>query len=433
MQTIQYFHTVTTVRIVSLYRLKLYMATLKRFVVHLFVFALGALIIFNSFPIFAFAATSKESDSNSDFMVSGWIPYWRDTQGIKDAKKHIKDIDTVYPFSYVGTADGGIKDLADMDHSDWKKFVKFAHSKDVQVIPTVMWNDAGAIHSNLSYESLRKKHIDAIVEMVEEGGYDGVDIDYESKFSSTKDHFSAFLTELKDELGDDKVLSCTIEARTPLTSLYKKVPDTVLYANDFKVIGKVCDRVQIMAYDQQRADIKLNDSKAGLPYIPVADADWVEKVIKETLKEVPAEKVVLGIATYGHHYEVTVAPNWFKDYRKVGALNLPDMLDVAKENNAKPSRNKAGEMGFAYLPKSSTLVFPKSLTIPKKTLSGDVIAQKALAYANKTGETVKFNYASYSDAGAIEQKIELAKEYELLGIALFKIDGEEDQKIWKNL
>ena len=27
--------------------------------------------------------------------VSGWIPYWRDSEGIKDAKKHIRDIDAV--------------------------------------------------------------------------------------------------------------------------------------------------------------------------------------------------------------------------------------------------------------------------------------------------------------------------------------------------
>lgn len=407
------------------------MAILKRFFLHLLILVLGFLILCNSFPIFAFAAST--SDTDESLFVSGWIPYWRDTQGMKDAKKHIKDIDAVYPFSYVMKDDGTLKDLAGMNKSDWKSFVKYAHGKKVKVIPTVMSSDAGAVHSNLSYPELRKKHIDAIVEMVKKGKYDGVDIDYESKFSSTAPYFSAFLTELKAALGKDKVLSCTIESRTPADSLYKTVPPVILYANDLKTIGTVCDRVLVMAYDQQRADIKLNDQRNGAPYIPVADVDWVEKVVKEMLKDIPAEKMVLGVPTYGHHYAVTVAPNWYRDYRKVGALNMPDILDVAKDYKVTPSRNSAGEMGFSYMPKSSTFVFPANIVAPKGTPSGLEVAAKALAYANQTGQTVTFNYASYSDAGAIQEKVALAKEYGLKGVALFKIDGEEDQKAWKIL
>lgn len=379
-------------------------------------------------PILSFAASK-----DTDLEVSGWIPYWRDSQGIKDAKKNIKDIDVIYPFSYVLKDDGTLNDLADMDSSEWKKFVKYAHSKDVKVVPTIMSSDGGSVHNTLSYPKLRKKHIEEIVDMVEKGNYDGVDIDYEAKLTSTIDHFSAFLTELKEALGEDKMLACTIEARTPPDSLYKDVPNPLLYSNDFEVISDVCDTVEIMAYDQQRADLKLNEKRSGAPYIPVADVEWVEKVVKLALQDIPAEKIFLGVPTYGRHWDVTVAPNWYKDYKSVGALNLPDMLDVAKDYKVKPVRNSAGEMGFAYIPKSSTLKFPKNLKIPKNTADGNKVAAQALAYANKTGETVTIRYASYSDAGAILQKIELAKDYGLRGIAMFKIDGEEDKKVWKFL
>jgi spore germination protein YaaH len=90
-------------------------------------------------------------------------------------------------------------------------------------------------------------------------------------------------------------------------------------------------------------------------------------------------------------------------------------------------------MGFSYLSKSSTVVFPKNLKIPKDTADGNKVAAQALAYANKTGKEVTFRFASYSESGAIKEKIDLAKEYELRGIAMFKIDGEEDQKVWKLL
>lgn len=387
-----------------------------------------------SFIVFLFLGTllvqAPSVYGASDLQVSGWMPYWNDSSAMKDAKKHIDSIDMVYPFAFTMTTKGELRDQAGLDDKDWKNFIKTARKNGVEIIPSIMSSDGVAIHAILSSTSTRTAHIAGILEMVEKGKYDGVDIDYESKKSETKDYFSQFLKELKAGLGKKK-LTCTLEARTPPDSLYKEVPATIAYANDYKEIAKYCDQVELMTYDQQRADLKLNAEKAGEPYMPLSDADWVEKVIVLALKDIPKEKVVLGIPTYGHHYAVTVAPNWYRDYRKIGALNVPDILDVAKEYKVTPSRNRAGEMSFTYLPKSSTVKFPKTLKIPKNTPKGNLVAARALAYANKTGNEVVFNIAWYSDAEAMKQKIDLAKKYDLHGIAFFKIDGEEDQKVWK--
>ncbi len=371
--------------------------------------------------------------SSDSLEVSGWIPYWRDTEGIKDAKKNLKSIDVVYPFAFTVKLDGTLYDNAGLDERDWRAFLRTARKEKIEIIPSIMWSSGATIHGILSNTTARKKHIEAIAQMVEEGDFDGVDIDYEAKLPQTIDYFSLFLKELKDELGKSKVLACTVEARTPPESLYKVVPAVIQYANDYKEIGKYCDRIEIMAYDQQRADIELNSEKNGVPYMPIADVDWVRKVVALALEDFPKEKVILGIPTYGNHYAITVAPDWFRDYQRIGALNVPDILDIAKQYRVKPSRNKAGEMNFTYIPKSSKLKLSSKLSIPTKTLSGDVIALRALAYANKTGEAATFNYVSYSDAEAMKEKIDLAKEYNLRGVALFKFDGEEDKKVWNYL
>jgi spore germination protein YaaH len=408
------------------------MTIVKRILFHAFIVAVGLLIIFHSFPLFTFAASEDDTDDDVELEIAGWLPYWADSKGIKDATKNISDIDIVFPFSYTMQSDGSIKDLAGHSDSEWKKFMKLAHSKDVLVVPTVMTSDGGSVHANLSYKDLRKKHIQNIMKEVKKYDFDGIDIDYESKLSSTKDHFSAFLKELKKELEEeDKILTCTVEARTPPSSLYKDVPKVILYANDYKAIGEHCDRVEIMTYDQQRADLKLNDSKSGEPYFPVADADWVEKVIKETLKDIPEDKILLGVATYGYHYDVTVAPNWFSNYKRIGALNPPDIREVADDYNVTPGRNKAGELSYTYFPDSSPYKILNSLPTPKGTRVGNEAAAKALLYANATGQTVNVRYVGWSDAGAIKEKIDLAKEYGLKGLAIFKIDGEEDKGIWK--
>lgn len=370
--------------------------------------------------------------STNDLEVSGWIPYWRDSEGIVDAKKHLKSIDLVHPFAFTVTSRGALSDQAGLTDRDWKSFIKTAQNQGVKIVPTVMWSDGLDIHTILSSTSSRATHVSSIVTMVKKGKYDGVDIDYESKWPDTIHYFSLFLKELHRELGG-KLLTCAIEARTPPESLYKVIPQPLLYANDYREIGKYCDRVSLMTYDQQRADLKLNAARTGRPYMPVSDVEWVRKVALLALKDIPKEKLALGIPTYGHHYTLTVAPDWYQNYTRIGALNVPDMLDIASDYNVKPSRNSAGEMMFTYIPQSSTLQLSRTLKIPKKTPSGEIVSARALAYANKTGETVQVNMATYSDAGAIKQKIDLAKELGLSGIALFKIDGEEDARLWQYL
>lgn len=370
--------------------------------------------------------------ASNELEVAGWVPYWRDAEGIKDAKKHLADIDVVYPFAFTVTTKGELRDQADLNKKDWTSFVKLAQKKNVEIIPTVMWSEGASIHSVLSSTSTRAAHIAGIVAMVNESNYDGVGIDYESKEAETINFFSLFLKELKASLGK-KILTCAIEARTPPESLYRDVPAVITYANDYKEIGTHCDRVELMTYDQQRADLKLNAAKAGQPYFPVSDVDWVRKVVELALKDIPKEKILIGMASYGYHYKVFVAPAWYKGYERIGAMNVPGLLDIAKEYKVTPSRNRAGEMSFTYLPKDSKIKLRSSLKIPNDTPKGNIVAARALAHANKTGETVTIHMGWYSDAEAMKQKIDLAKEFGVRGVALFKFDGEEDQKVWKYL
>ncbi len=383
----------------------------------------------------ALAASSAASASSeaTTFQVSGWIPYWQTTKGTADARRHLDVLTEINPFAFVVKEDGSLRDLADLKKSAWKRLIKSAHSKDVAVVPTVMWSDTENIQNILSNPSLRQRHIEEIVSMVKKGKYDGVDIDYEGKKSETKMFYAEFLRELKLALGS-KILSCTIEARTPPDSLYAIIPADLRYANDYVAIGAYCDSVKIMAYDQQRADIKLNSSKKGAPYIPVADTDWVRKVVALAIQTIPKEKIMLGIPTYGREWEVTVAPDWFKQYKNLQALNPEAALGFAKDFNVTPSRNSAGELSFSYIPEYvsglAAVVKSTNIPIPANTPSGNVVAAKALALANATGQPIKFSLMWWSDAEAVRQKVELAKQFGLGGVALFKIDGEEDEGIW---
>lgn len=369
----------------------------------------------------------------SGMEISGWIPYWKVAEGTKDAREHLDVLTEINPFTLSVTTDGKVRDLGDMKRSEWTKLFRAARKKKIEIIPTIMWSDTANIHRILSDPKLRADHIDSIVTFIKKGKFDGVDIDYEGKRAETKDHFSAFLTELKKKLGK-KTLACTIEARTPPESLYTVVPATLQYANDFAVIGKVCDQVRIMTYDQQRADIKLNAARSGSPYIPVADIEWVKKVAELTVAAIPREKVMLGVATYGREWEVVVAPNTFSSYTSQWSVTHDYAADFADQLKIKPLRNAGGELSYTYIATSSPfgrIVAP--YRAPSGTPKANEAAAKALAYAYATGNIAIINVVWWSDAEAIESKLELARTLGLRGISIFKVDGTEDDKLWELL
>lgn len=393
-----------------------YTVTMKR--------ALSTFLL-TAFIVSAFPAPARAADLE----VSGWVPYWKVSEGTKDARKHLDVLTELNPFGYAVKKDGKLNDLSGLTKSAWKKLIKEAREENVEVIPTVMWSDTTNIYRILSDEKLREKHVKAVADMVKKGKYDGVDIDYEGKNAATRPYYSLFLKELKSALRG-KILACTTEARTPPESLYRTVPANLEYANDYKELDRYCDRVRLMTYDQQRADLKLNDARSGQPYMPIADPDWVKKVIELALKSFDKDKIMLGVATYGFEYTLTVSPNWYQSYVKKWSVTEEYAEDLADDLRIDPVRNAAGELSFSYISTTTPSVIPASIKAPRGTLEGNEAAARALAYANATGMTTTVNLLWWSDADAIADKVKLAEDYGLRGISIFKVDGTEDQDLW---
>lgn len=365
------------------------------------------------------------------FEVSGWIPYWAIEKGTKTASSNLSAFTELNPFAYSVRSNGTLADTANIKKSDWKRLFTSARNSGVAIIPTVMWSDKAAIDKILKDSTLRAAHVKNIAAMVNNGSFDGVDIDYENKGASTRTYFSLFLKELKTAIGD-KTLACTIEARTPPDSLYRTIPANLEYANDYKEINKYCDRVRIMTYDQQTADWKLNAAASG-PYAPLSDTAWVKKVMDLAAKDISKSKLVMGIPTYGHEYEITVSPTGGYSYKKLWAFNPKYATDLARKQNVTPTRGASGEMGFAYLPKNSPAKKTKVVALPNGVAKSETALAQAQAYAKASGKSTVVNMLWWSDAGAISQKITLAKSLGLAGVAIFKVDGSADSGMWKLL
>lgn len=333
---------------------------------------------------------------------SAWIPYWKKTDGVPDALKNLDKLSEVNPFSYEVKEDGTLLDRLKIEQEPWPEFFAAARAKKVKIIPSISWNDDENIHKVLSDPAARAAHISQILQMVKDNQFDGVDLDYENKKADTKVFYSKFIKELAGKLhAAKKILSCTTEARTPLSSRFTVVPKDIRYANDYATLNAYCDQVPILAYDQGNIDIKLNAAKGYVyPYTPVADKEWVKKVILETTKTIKPSKIMLGIPTYGYEYELTPGEKKYS-YSRLRSLSFREAADLAKSAGVSPVRNSAGELMFTY------------------------------------ATTTSFGYAVrmvwFSDARAALDKINLARTYGLRGAAVFKIDGLSDPLLWKYL
>lgn len=350
-----------------------------------------------SVPSAALAAQYKP------FEVSGWIPYWRADMGIADATLHLDTFTEVNPFGYTVKKDGTLNDELTKSSQLWPLLYFFARQKNIRIIPTVMWSDGATIHAVLSSKASRTKHVQEIVRMVNDNGFDGVDIDYEGKLAETNPYFTAFLKELYTAMGKKWVM-CTIESRTPLDSRYDNPPATVEYANDFKAMNKYCDRVKFMTYDQGRIDVKLNAQNPA-PYVPVADVVWVEKAIRLAMKDIAPKKIMIGVATYGYEHDMFASPEAVGGigYSQLWSFNPGYATTLAQTMGLTPQRNASGELYISFPATSSTEAVP----LPNAT-----------------------RVLTWSDSEAIKQKLELAKRLGIRGIAIFKIDGGEDPKMW---
>lgn len=364
------------------------------------------------------------------FEISGWIPYWRSATGTADIMPHIAKFAEVNPFGYTVTREGRLNDAALLLQEPWTTLRSESKKNNVRYVPTVMWSDAEAMHYVLSDTAKRQLLVRQIVEEVEVNDFDGIDIDFEGKNYETGPYFSKFLQELYAAMGD-KWVQCTIETRTPLGDRYHGVEtpaDAGQYANDFTVINKNCDRVKFMSYDQQTIDQK-REAEVTEPYGPVSDTAWVEKTMREAMKSIPASKIVLGIPTYGYEWEVRTYANNEHTYDLLWTFNPQYGWDIANEYNITPGRNAGGELGFTYFPKDGPLSLPR----PTASWPFNLVASAASALTTAQNTNMTYRMMTWQDSQAIADKVALAKRLGLRGVAVFKIDGGEDPKMWEVL
>lgn len=132
----------------------------------------------------------------------------------------------------------------------------------------------------LSYTSRRERLVNEIIAAAIKYGLNGINIDFESLDVETGPHYIQFLREL------------SVKCRTNgiVLSVDNYVPASYNAFYDREEQGEIVDYVIIMGYDEHHSRSETAGSVASIGY--------TREALENTLEEVPADKIIMGIPFY---------------------------------------------------------------------------------------------------------------------------------------
>ncbi|MDH7598994.1 MAG: glycosyl hydrolase family 18 protein [Sedimentisphaerales bacterium] len=183
--------------------------------------------------------------------------------------------------------------------------------------------------------------------------FDGVQIDFETVRPEDKQAFISFLTLLKIRLGADKTLSVAVPARTgPRADAY-----------DYNEIGRIADKVLVMAYDEHW--------QGGEPG-PICSLDWCRRVCDYATKQIPTERLIIGLPLYGRAWQVV-------QYSR--ALRFHQTIELLDRLGKSASRDNDKTPYFEYLePVRVKVYFEDTQSLSAKLQACSEIGVRAVGF-----------------------------------------------------
>lgn len=280
-----------------------------------------------------------------------------------------KGLTTISPtWFFIRDNDGNIESLAS------QSYVDYCHQNGVEVwglVENITYKDQFSIAAVLNRTSSRQNLVSQLIAQAIQYKLDGINVDIEALPGEATDGFVEFIREL----------SIMCRRNNIILSVDNYVPMAYNQGYNRKEQGIVADYVIIMGYDEHFA----GSEEAG----SVASIGFVKSGIENTLKDVPAEKVINAVPFYTRLWCTDNDGNLSSS-----ALGMNNADKTVATNGATPEWLE--ETGQYYA-----------------------------EFQNTEG----FYQIWMEEERSIEEKAKLIKEYDLAGIAAWRL-GYEKSEIW---
>ena len=283
-----------------------------------------------------------------------------------DATANMTGVNVISPtWFYLTDTSGNIASIASAD------YVSQAHEKGLQVWGLIdNFTQEVSTTETLSSTAARQNIISQLIQAAKDVGMDGINVDFESLSEDVGTHFLEFLRELSIECHKNNLV----------LSVDNPVPEDFTSHYDRAEQGRVVDYVIIMGYDEHYVG-----SEAG----SVASLPWVEQGIQDTLKEVPAKRVINAIPFYTRLWRTT-GGNVTSE-----AIGMDQAQQTIADNNVETYWDKTTSQNYG------------KYDIDNSTYQ-----------------------IWLEDAQSVAEKVKLVSKYDLAGVSAWKL-GFENNGIWQ--
>ena len=259
--------------------------------------------------------------------------------------------------------------------ADWK-YVQDAHDKGYKVWALISNSfDPDMTKLFLADESAQDRTVRQLLMYTALYDLDGINIDFENVYDDDKERLTGFVARLADKLKEQRVvlsIDTTVPSGVPMwSSCYDRAE-----------LAKIVDYYMVMTYDEHWRSSPVAGS--------VASIGWVERGIINTLQYVPKEKLLMGVPFYTREWREA-------DNERVRSSTMW-MADV---------ENRIARYGLT----------PKWL---------ESAGQHYIEYGDDSARYKVW----IEDAKSLGLKADLAKKYELAGVAAWR-KGFEKPGTWE--
>jgi spore germination protein YaaH len=288
-----------------------------------------------------------------------------------DFRAHYRLIGTVYPTFFDCSA------AAELTGADNAQIVSWARARAVKVMPRFNCQRSSVLNRIVNDAALRSAWLDQIVSLVEAGGYDGANLDFEAGYATDRSAYTSFVTELAARLhARGKLLSLAVSAKSGDVPNH---PRSTFF--DYQALAQQADTIFVMAWG-----IHWQTSAPGAQ----DDMRWLSHVVAYIDTIGQPGRFVLGMQLYGMDWPAgggTAHPSTSYEYSDLQAL-------IARVG-ATPTRD-AGADAWNF------------------------------SYADSDGVS---HDVWYTDSATEAARAQLARDHGI-GVGFWRL-GNEDQRLWE--